>query len=73
MAEEILKAKDPELHRALTRGGNLNEHLDRLAGSARSAFNPTVDEILKGNPGLEAWAMQAAQELIVRDILDPTT
>ena len=69
-----MKAKSPELYRELKsdRRG-LEDHLDLQAERARAAYEAAFKRIAEANPGQESWALQAAQEIVVRDVLDPTT
>jgi hypothetical protein len=73
MAEEILRATDPSRHSQLRADGLLESHLDDLAEQARSTYDVLVPDLMQKQPGAISWAMSAAQEMIVRDILDPTT
>ena len=71
MAEEMLRAKDPELYEELQASAVLQAHLDRVAQEAREAYDHGVDELLKQRPGQMMWALQTAQELVTRDLLNP--
>lgn len=73
MAEEMLKAKDPELYRELKVDGALNRHLDGLSQRARETYERIVQQLEAQNPGQGSWALQSAEELVTRDVLDPTT
>lgn len=73
MAEEILKAKNRRLYRELRKEGTLSDHIDEQADRARLAYDDLVNRMLKKHPAEESWVFQAAQEVIVRDLLDPTT
>lgn len=70
---EILRAKDPDLLRELRAANRLESYLDEQVERARAAYESLVKRVSKGNPDLESWAIQAAEELIIRDLLDPTT
>lgn len=72
IAEGILRAKDPELYREM-KGPDLQRYLDLRVESARSTYEHLVKRLVEQNPGQESWALQAAQEMVVRDVLDPTT
>jgi hypothetical protein len=73
LAEEILKAKDPKLYRALKKGGTLENHLDDKVEHARTTYEHLAKKLAEGRPEFESWAIQAAEELVIHDILDPTT
>jgi hypothetical protein len=73
LAESLLKNKDPQKYRELKRAGMLEEHLNELDEAARTSYEVTVRQIEELNPGKESWALQSAQEMVIRDLLDPTT
>ncbi|MEX2598099.1 MAG: hypothetical protein WD533_00415 [Dehalococcoidia bacterium] len=73
MAEEILKAEDPELYQMFS-PRELAMHLDLKAETARQVYPGLVERNQARNPGSTGtWAMKAAEEMIVRDVLDPTS
>lgn len=72
LAEEVLRAKDPERYRDLKASGMLSQHLRVTAERAKMAYEATARRIEKQNPGQGAWALQAAEEIVIRDVLDPT-
>jgi hypothetical protein len=73
MAEVMLREKDPEKYRQLKESGSLVAHLDAVSEQARLAYESTVRQIEEQNPGKGSWALQSAQEIVTRDVLDPTT
>ena len=74
IAEELLKHKDPEQYRELKKARKLEDHLDDLALWAKKAYEANVRTRLESSPPTqEAWILQSAQELVTRDLLDPTT
>lgn len=73
LAEEILRAKDPKRYRELRKSGGLGEYLDDRAEHARVTYEHLAKRLAEGKPELACWAIQAAEELVIHDILDPTT
>jgi len=66
--------KDPKLLKELKASNQLSSHLSEKAKRAKEAYEVMVPRLHKGPPKQPmTWALQAAQELIVRDLLDPTT
>ena len=73
MAEEQLKHRTPEEYRRLKKARKLEAHLDRVEAQAKGAYDASVRKLSALNPGHEAFIMQSVQEVVTRDILDPTT
>ena len=73
LAEELLKGKDPNEFQRLRKAGKLEAHLDGLVKRAVEAYGPLVSQLEKKQPGARTWALKAAEEYLVRDLLDPTT
>lgn len=74
MAEEFLKANDPERYRTMRRAGTLDAWLDDLDSRLTTSYAHLVAEIEERNPrNAGAFALQAAQEMLVRDVLKPRT
>jgi hypothetical protein len=73
IADAILKVKDPGRRRELRIAGELDDHLEEVAKAAARTYEMLVNRLEETHPGQGSWALQAAQEIIVRDVLDPTT
>ena len=73
MAEDHLKAKTPDEYHRLKDSGELEDRLDQIHHDARRAYEAKYREILRKDPKGGTWAMMAPQEIVVRDLLDPTT
>lgn len=73
MAEEVLKAKDRELYDELKRAKELTDYLDRVTESARQTYETSVREAREKNPRTAAFVAQSVQEMIVDQVLDPTS
>ncbi|MCH7532507.1 MAG: hypothetical protein IIB36_12230 [Gemmatimonadetes bacterium] len=73
MAEEHLKHLDPTEYQRLKRRRELEDHLDQVAERAKEAYKTSVRKLSAENPGQESFIMQSVQEVVTRDILDPTS
>ena len=74
MAEEALKANDPQRYKALRRAGKLDAFLDRLAERLRMSFVRTVEDLEESRPNRSpSFLMQSAQEILVHEVLLPET
>lgn len=73
MAEDVLKEKDRELYDELKKAKELTDYLDRVVESARQTYETSVKEARQKNPRRAAFVAQSVQEMIVDQILDPTS
>ena len=73
MAEEQLKHRTPKEYRRLKKARKLENHLDDVAERAKMAYEASVRKLSAENPGQESFIMQSIQEVVTRDILDPTS
>lgn len=71
LAETFLKDKDPATYRSLS-PRQFEAYLDEQVERARETYESTYLALKAKHPGKEAWCLQAAQELTIRDVLDPT-
>ena len=74
MADESLKANDPQRYKELRRAGKLDAFLDNLAERLRMSFLRTVKDLEESRPNRSpSFLMQSAQEILVHDVLLPET
>lgn len=73
MAEEALKANDPKRYRQMKRKGELDPFLDDLDSRLRTSYQALVKRIEESTGRADAWALQAAEEMLVNDVLLPGT
>ena len=70
-AHRVLQDRDPEMFERLRKAKELMPHLERKAKEASETYKMLVKMAEKNHP---AWfARKQAEELVIRDILDPTT
>ena len=74
MADESLKANDPQRYKKLRAAGKLNPFLDSLTERLTASYSRTVQDLEEARPGRSpSFLMQSAQEILVHDILLPET
>ena len=73
MAEESLKARDPQRYKALRSAGKLDGFLDNLDSRLRTGYDRLVKDIQKSRGSVGTFALLAAEEILVRDVLVPET
>ena len=70
-AHRVLQDRDLELYEKLRKSGKLIPYLEKKANEASQAYDRLVKMSEKRHP---AWfARKQAEELVTRDVLDPTT